>query len=297
MSLLFLSPDSLCHVRVSKLPSTVSVTLITNATVIDEEVVSAVVKNNVSVSVSLDGPEELHNANRIFADGEGTFEATSKNIKWLQKAGARVSISCTISQTNVDQLETVLKWLTSEFQIKGLGFNILLDLPGVIQADAEYVKKASEKIIECYKIAREKGIYEERIMRKIGTFVKKSLHLVDCGGCGNQIVITPDGKIGPCHAYASSNKFFPGHLNNQDFNPFREDVFIEWSRRSPFNIPKCQFCEAIGLCGGGCPYNTELKSKSIWEIDPNFCLHTKKVLEWIIWDLFEKTKEVKNDAK
>ena len=277
--------------KISELPSTTSVSLITNATILDEEIIAAIVENEVSVSVSLDGSKDLHDVNRIFANGKGTFETVLKNIKWLQKAGANVSVSCTISKANIDQLEEVLLWLISEFQIKGLGFNMLLDLPGVTQADAEYTEKASEKIIRCYQIAREKGVYEERIMRKIGNFVKKSLHLVDCGGCGNQIVVTPDGRIGPCHAYASSNRFFPAHLNNPDFNPFQDQVFIEWSRRSPFNIPQCQFCEAIGLCGGGCPYNTELKLGNIWEIDPNFCLHSKRILEWLVWNLFEKTKE------
>jgi len=280
----------------SKLPLNLSISLVTNATLVDEEIVDAIVEKGVLVAVSLDGPKDLHDANRIFANGKGTFQAVLKNMQWLQKAGANMGISCTISRTNVDQLEEVLKWLISEFRIKSLGFNILIDSPGVLQADENYAQKASEKIIECYKIAREKGVYEERILRKIKPFIKKYFHLADCGACGNQIVITPKGKIGPCHAYASSNRFFPGHIDDPNFDPFQDPVFIEWSRRSPFNIQKCQFCNAIGLCGGGCPYNTELKLGSIWEVDPNFCIHSKKILEWLIWDLFKKTKEIKKEV-
>jgi len=278
----------------SQLPSDLIISLVTNATLVDEEIVNAIVEKGVSVSVSLDGPKDIHDVNRIFINGKGTFQKVIKNLQWLQKAGAKVSVSCTISQTNLDKLEEVLKWLISEFQIRSLGFNMLLDLPEITQANEDYARKATEKLINCYQIAREIGVYEDRIMRKIKAFVGKSLHLVDCGGCGNQIVVTPDGKIGPCHAYMGSGKFFPTYIDDKDFDYFHDPVFLEWSRRSPFNIPKCQFCSAIGLCGGGCPYNAELKFGNIWEVDPNFCLHTKIILEWLIWDLFDKTKTAAN---
>jgi uncharacterized protein len=278
----------------SELPSNLIISLVTNTTLVDEEIVNAIVEKGVSVSVSLDGPKDLHDANRRFANGKGTFQKVVENMQWLQKAGAKVSTSVTISPANIDQLEGVLKWLISEFQIRSLGFNMLLDLPELTQADENYARKATEKLINCYQIAREIGVYEDRIMRKIKAFVGKSLHLVDCGGCGNQIVVTPDGKIGPCHAYMGSGKFFPTYIDDKDFDYFHDPVFLEWSRRSPFNIPKCQFCSAIGLCGGGCPYNAELKFGNIWEVDPNFCLHTKIILEWLIWDLFDKTKTAAN---
>lgn len=271
--------------------SDLSLSLLTNATVLNEDVLKGVVENEVGVSVSLDGPKDIQDANRIFANQEGTFQTVMKNIQRLKKAGVNVSISCTITQQNLNKLEEVFQWMVDEFQLRGLGFNMLLDLPGITQTDDEYAREATEKIIACYKVAREKGVYEDRIMRKVKAFVKKSLHLVDCGGCGNQVVITPNGRIGPCHAYVSSERFFPGYINDPNFDPFQDPIFVEWSSRSPFNISKCHFCEAIGLCGGGCPYNTELKFGSIWEIDPNFCVHSKKVLEWLIWDLFEKTKE------
>lgn len=133
-------------------------------------------------------------------------------------------------------------------------------------------------------------------MRKIKAFVKKYLHTVDCGGCGNQIVVAPDGRVGPCQAYMGSSKFFPGNVNDKQFNPFIDTTFREWSRRSPFNTPSCYFCEAIGLCGGGCAYNADLKTGSIWQIDSNFCVHSKQILHWLIWDLFAKSLKKGGDA-
>jgi len=274
------------------LSSNSSITLLTNATVLDNEVIDALLRSKISVSVSLDGPQDIHDKNRIFANQQGTFQTVFENIKRLKEEGVQVGISCTISRQNLGSLEEIFNWFTTELDIRGLGFNMLIDLPEVAQADKVYAKIATRKIINCYKIAREKAIYEDRMMRKVKAFVNQSLHLVDCGGCGNQIVITAKGLMGPCHAYMPSNKFFPGNLNNPDFDPFEDPIFREWSSRSPFNIPECQYCSAIGLCGGGCPYNADLKRGSIWLVDPNFCIHSKEILEWLIWDLYEKIKGV-----
>lgn len=272
-----------------QLPAATSVSLITNATVVDDDLLEAISGNSVSVGVSIDGPQEIHDANRVFTNNRGTSEEVVKNFRRLQEAGINPSVSCTINPWNVDTLPEVFQWMVSELKITGLGFNMLVDLPGFAQSNEGYAKKATDGIIACYQIARENGIYEERIMRKVKAFITKSLYLTDCGGYGNQIVVTPNGRIGPCHGFMSSDRYWPGHVDNQGFDPFDDAVFAEWSRRSPLNISKCQSCYAIGICGGGCAYNADLKAGDIWEIDSNFCVHTKTILEWLVWDLYEKT--------
>jgi len=56
-------------------------------------------------------------------------------------------------------------------------------------------------------------------------------------------------------------------------------------------MPQCFGCEAIGLCGGGCPINAELNFGSIWALDTRFCIHTKSTLEWMIWDQYFQMNE------
>ena len=277
-----------------QLPANTKISVITNGTVLTQKILRLLKRYKVAVSISLDGPKAIHDANRIFRNYKGTFHRVINNLKLLQREGIEVSVSCTINFNNIDNLEKIYCWFI-KLGIKTLGFNLLIDVPGNIQVDENYAKKATEKIIECFKIGRKKGIYEDRIMRKVKAFVERKLHLVDCGGCGNQIVITPDGRIGPCQAYLGRQEYFPGTVQNiQKFNVFEDPLFREWSQRSPFNIPFCSFCEALGLCGGGCPYNAQLKSGSIWEIDPHFCIHSKTILEWLIWDLYKQTREEVN---
>jgi uncharacterized protein len=274
-----------------KLPRKTIPALNTNGTKISREIVKKIKKYNVSVSVSLDGPQLIHDQSRAFLNGKGSFQAVKNGIETLINNGINPGVSCTINKANLENLKESFQWITEEMGIKQMGFNLLINLPDLIQNDEFYAQKATEQIIECYKIAREKGVYEDRIMRKIKTFIQKSIHFGDCAGYGHQMVVAPNGEIGPCHAFfPSGNKnFFPGSVDHDDFDPFSDSVFQEWKNRLTINMKECFFCEAIGICGGGCAYNSTIKSGTIWEVDASFCVHTKMILEWLIWDLFEKS--------
>ena len=49
-------------------------------------------------------------------------------------------------------------------------------------------------------------------------------------------------------------------------------------------MPQCLDCEATTICGGGCPASAEARYGSMWEVDRRICPHSKKALEWLIWD-------------
>ena len=52
-------------------------------------------------------------------------------------------------------------------------------------------------------------------------------------------------------------------------------------------MEQCYDCEAIALCGGGCPASAELRTGSRWNIDDRICPHSKLSLEWLIWDTYK----------
>jgi len=172
--------------------------------------------------------------------------------------------------------------------VGNVGFNPLLNSHQYKINDPNYSNKVAKAMIECFKIARERGIYEARMMRKVKTFVDGTIYDRDCCGCGKQVVVLPNGNIGVCHAYSGTGEFFV--KPDSDFDPFEHPFWKEWSRRSPLNMPKCYGCEALTICGGGCPHNAELNKGSIWEIDEGFCVHAKETLSWLIWDLHEQAK-------
>lgn len=57
----------------------------TNGTLISEKFLKECVKRNIGISLSIDGPKEIHDKNRRYASGEGTFSRVIESIELLKK--------------------------------------------------------------------------------------------------------------------------------------------------------------------------------------------------------------------
>lgn len=64
----------------------ISYSMTTNGSLINQEVANYLVENDFVVTVSIDGPKEIHDENRVFSNGNGTFETAIRGIKNLEEA-------------------------------------------------------------------------------------------------------------------------------------------------------------------------------------------------------------------
>jgi len=270
-----------------RLPNNTSVTVNTNGTLITKSMVDVLKGfDKLTVALSLDGPKSIHDLCRPYHNGKGTFEDVMRVFSLLKSNGINPGLCCTISKYNVDDLLGIAKWFVTDLGIRSLGFNIMIDNThsGALCGDVhDYAVKVSEKLIECFKYFREVGVYEDRMMRKVNSFVDGMLYLYDCGGCGQQIVIAPDGSTGVCQGYLGTRKYFLPPEEVVD--PLSHEQWSEWRLRSPLNMSQCSNCIALGICGGGCPFNAHMRNGSIWSLDEVFCVHAKASTKFLIDDL------------
>jgi uncharacterized protein len=64
----------------------VSFSMTTNATLLSEAIIKYLSENDISLTISLDGPKEIHNKNRKFAGtGAGTFDKIMENMEILKE--------------------------------------------------------------------------------------------------------------------------------------------------------------------------------------------------------------------
>ena len=63
----------------------VSFSLQTNGTLITESLLNACERKNIGISLSIDGPEYVHNKHRKFLSGSGSFSSVIKGIELLKK--------------------------------------------------------------------------------------------------------------------------------------------------------------------------------------------------------------------
>ena len=75
-----------------------------NGVLLNDEIIHYFAKNNITLMISLDGPKVIHDQNRVFPNGEGTFDTVMKHVEHIHKIepeyAKTVSFSMVINPEN-----------------------------------------------------------------------------------------------------------------------------------------------------------------------------------------------------
>lgn len=239
----------------------------TNGSKYSKKLSSVFKEGKVIVSISLDGFKKINNKTRLNSSFEGTYENVVSNVKRYIGDGVVVSFSITINGYNVDYLPAISKFIVKEFPtVKSIGYNLSLqNLKGnELFADPEY---SSFQLYNSFRILRQNGVYEDRVLRRLKHLINKTVYLKDCAGCGNQIVVLPNGEVGPCHGFAGTKEYFDSTVDDLDF--MNSDVMKRWNQLSPINKKECvdSNCPFLLICGNSCPYYSKITRGSLDAVD------------------------------
>ncbi len=245
-------------VSAGELPKNTQIVLTTNGSLITEKIAKFVAENNVSVGLSIDGPQNCNDVYRKSKSNQSAYSLASRGYQLLRKNEVNAGISFTITPEVLKNESEIIRFIIKEVGSNGgLGFNILHH-NAEIHPNEEYYSNAAQFIIEAFKTFRRNNIYEERIMRKVKCFTDQTPIFSDCGVTGSQIVVAPDGRIGVCQDFVKPRAYFNGKVEDADYDPIKNGLFDEWASRTPLFTEECQDCAAISFCGGGCPAGVEL---------------------------------------
>lgn len=271
----------------NKLSQNLKFSIITNGILLNEENINFFLKHNINVSISIDGPTFEDNHNRIFKNNKPIYYKLLEKLNLAKKMGLNFSLSITLTENIFKNLDNLFDFLEN-FNIDSICFNILLKNNNY-KIDTTYYHNATEFIINFYKKAKFKGIYEERFMRKLQAFSKAKIYFSDCAATsGSQIVITPDGGVGLCQGCTETREYFLGNIYDKNLNIKNTPQILAWNKAIPIFKEACRNCPALGICGGGCPINAKKINnvESINSIDYSFCIHAKKILSFLIEELY-----------
>jgi uncharacterized protein len=273
-------------------------TVISNGLLLNEQRLLELKRLGVMISISIDGFTSESNSMRVDVNGKPVFEKLLHILNECNRLNVDFSLSVTLSEDSIKSVDNILK-LLEIYNVKSLGYNILMS-DGTFSLPDSYSKDAAQFIIESFIKLRKIGVYEDRMLRKLDTFAKSQVYYSDCAATsGAQIVIAPDGSVGICHGCIAGKKYFVTDINDRNFKANENSVFKEWSNLSPVNNDNCLDCEALGICGGGCPVNA-MHSKpenTLHSIDERFCAHSKSSVEFLIKDLYEQIITGAKNAK
>ena len=265
-----------------------SLAVITNGTLLNEERILKLDAMGVAVSISIDGFTEQANSMRVDKQGNETFERVVQVLETYKRLEVDPpSLSVTLTERTIEDLPSMLK-LVGDYGVRGFGYNVLLKRED--EDGGEYYEAASQFIIDSFLALREHGVYEDRIMRKLNAFAHSRVHFSDCGATsGGQILFAPDGRIGICQGLMSESENYVADIWDDDFIANEHPAWKAWSGLTAIHNDECLSCEALGICGGGCPVNARLLHPELGLhcVDERSCVHSKKTLEFLIRDLYE----------
>lgn len=286
----FIIKDVRKNIKNKRIPFT-NIILITNGSLLNDNIIKFLKKNKVLIAVSLDGPKNINDKNRLYVNGESTYDDTVRAISLLNRNNIKPTLSCTINQGNVKKLNEIIPWMIKNFEIDSLGLNLFSGGDCSNKVIKRLSNDSAKEIIKVFRLCREYGIYEDTVLRQMKAFVEENPNIYYCAATGREISVDPDGNLATCPAFLNT-KLFP---INVDQNLKVEDriEFKKWVKRSPILNKKCYKCIALGVCGGGCAFNSYKNHNNIYELDTFFCNYAKNITFWMLKDLYNITKEHK----
>lgn len=287
--------------------------LVSNLSLIDENKLSFFVENNVTICTSLDGPEYIHNKNRVRFKGN-SYKHT---VKWLKRAkkvystktrnkfrpGAIVTITKSSLQYPEDIVDEYIKQGINSIFIRPLTpLGMAKHLWDKIGYSAEdyliFYKKALMHLIS-YALKNQRSRFHENTAK---IFLGKILTEYDpnflelrspCGAGIGQLLYNYDGKVYTCDEgrMVEDEIFCIGDVRKSSFNKIVSHPTVRvLSIASCLDNTACDLCVYKPYCGV-CPiYNWSESGNVFMRYSCNQrCLINKGILDF----LFDQLQNVK----
>ncbi|TWI32927.1 quinohemoprotein amine dehydrogenase maturation protein [Paracoccus sulfuroxidans] len=242
--------------RAAELGKTVDFSLTTNATLLSEELVDWFNAHNFALTVSMDGPKALHDANRKTVGGKGTYDVVARNVRMLlarytaRPVGVRVTL--TRGVTDVMAIHDHLKY---DLGFHEVGFGPATSGPiAVFNLDTDALKNVFEDMKTLGRRYTEAACRGENIgfsnMHQLLTDIAQGTKkAIPCGAGLGMLAVDKEGDLHLCHRFVGSDQPTYGNVDTGIDVP-KLAAFIEGAQdRSQFG---CKTCRIRSICAGGC---------------------------------------------
>lgn len=235
------------HSRAEQKGFPLHTSIITNGSLLTEEIASVLQKNHCSVCVSFEVLEDLQNIQRHY------YDKVHKNIEMLGKIGLTTLLNSTITPLSVVRMVEMVRVVAerypfvSQYTMEPVTGTEYFSSP---QAIHDFYDSFYDNYLAAKKIAKETNInlrftfddaLRDNVMRH----------------CPGKFCLTPQGTISICHLVSSPKeeryaKCIYGLVGNNGRVQLNESQFKQLYNNNLFSSRKCDKCFARWSCGGEC---------------------------------------------
>lgn len=259
----------------------------TNSTLLDDDWCQFFKDNNFLIGISIDGPQELHDAYRVNKGGAGSFAQVMRGWRLLVKHGVEFNVLCTVHAANQDHPLDVYRFFRDELQTQFIQF-----IPIIERATTQILPLAnlgwserdggerplytqSGSLVTARSVNAQKygdfliAIFDEWVRRDVGQVFVQMFDValgawlgqpgslcVFAPTCGNALALEHNGDLFSCDHFVE-----PDYLLGNIQSVHMLDM-VASERQRQFGRDKmdtlhryCRTCAVRFACHGGCPKN------------------------------------------
>lgn len=259
--------------------------LVSNLTLLTDEMIEFFIKNEVSICTSIDGNKELQNKNRPYKNKD-SYEETVSKIKKLKEKGVKVSAIETTTKYSLEKYKEIV----DEYINLGLDSIFIRPLTKLGRADNNWknVGYEAEDFLEFYKNCLDYIIQKNKegifLSEGHGNIFFKKILLNDpvnymelrspCGGAIGQLAYYYDGDIYTCDegrmlSEMRNDSFKLGNVYENTYRDLMQgDVCKAMCISSCIEcLPYCNNCAYMPYCGT-CPVINLAQDNNIFARNP-----------------------------
>jgi uncharacterized protein len=249
--------------------------LTTNGTLLSSRIIQFLADNNVGVTVSIDGPKEMNDKLRVFANGKGSYEIIAPKVKELLATHKTRPIAARVTLTaQVRDVVAIFRHLRDEMGFHEVGFAPVTTSPQRLYA---IEPSGLDQVLEQFR----QLAYEYRdcaLRNELHGFSNVSDTLNElhqginkshpCGAGLGLVGVGPSGDISPCHRFVDSDTHKLGHVDTGIDRAVQKDFLKRGHIQSKYD---CHTCWARPLCAGGCHHEAFVRYGDTGHPNLHYC--------------------------
>lgn len=237
----------------------------TNGIVIDGEWAEFLHDNNFLVGLSLDGPKDIHDMNRVDEKNKGTFNNAMRTVDLFNRYKVEYNVLFVVSAAVARHASKVYNFF------KKNNFQYIQFIPCLDPLDEEpgghsysltpdrftnFLKTLFDVWYDDIKQGKEISIrYFDNLVGMVMGYPPENCGM--SGVCQCQFVVEADGGVYPCDFYVV-DEWYLGNLKDEGFDEIGQSkTALEFMEVSKHIDLKCKECKWLNICRGGCRRNRE----------------------------------------
>ncbi|PXV59350.1 radical SAM protein with 4Fe4S-binding SPASM domain [Dysgonomonas alginatilytica] len=227
----------------------------TNGTLFTPNSIAFLKKYNFRVTVSIDGPLEQHDINRVYRNGKGSFNKVMEGVQMLKDNKIPSNLRATFNPQTLDLFET-FQFFEDLHLPYAYSFTINNDYKSnsddtfFKEEDYEMIEWRMKQVMDSFseKIKNNKPVYATGIANKLNAIKYKMKRKHACEAGRRSITVDESGKYYACQNMIPYKHTALGHVGYEIVEEQRQ----KYMSKSLNAIEQCRDCQIRNLCGGGC---------------------------------------------